>query len=68
LGYTAVTSSDSCKTLAKTLGFKGRFVLFFFGFMGLIFPGWTAYTAFVAISQIAKDDDMIELINSFNSH
>lgn len=56
-----ISISDTCKEFRKTLGFKGRFMLFVLGFVGLLFPGWVAYCVLAGLAKCTKDQGMDQL-------
>jgi hypothetical protein len=45
-----ISISETCKAFNKTMGIKGRFILFVLGFVGLLFPGWVAYVVIAGLA------------------
>ena len=60
-----ISISETCTEFRKAMGFKGRFILFALGFVGLFFPGWTAYVVLSGVAKCIKDQDMFKYLEQF---
>lgn len=57
--------SETCTEFRKAMGFKGRFILFVLGFIGLFFPGWVAYVVLSGVAKCTKDQGLMEYLIQF---
>jgi len=57
-----ISIAETCKAFNKTMGIKGRFLLFVLGFIGLLFPGWVAYVVLSGLAKCTEDKNMYVLL------
>jgi hypothetical protein len=62
-----ISISETCKAFNKTMGIKGRFLLFVLGFVGLLFPGWVAYVVIAGLAKCTEDQDMYKFLKQFTN-
>ena len=57
-----ISITETCKEFNKAMGIKGRLLLFVLGFIGLLFPGWVAYTVLSGLAKCTEDKNMYTLL------